>query len=157
MNILIKSAIIFDSSSPFHKKQQDILIEKGIITKISKSIKNPNNYQEIKLDNLHISQGWFDSSVCFGEPGLEERETIANGLNTAAKSGFTAVAVNPNTNPVADNKSTIEFIKHKAFGFATTLYPIGNFTKGAQSTDLAELYDMQNSGAIAFGDYKNVY
>ncbi|MBI9041212.1 dihydroorotase family protein [Lutibacter sp.] len=153
MNILIKSAIIFDSSSPFHQQKNDILIEKGTITKIAKSINNPNNYQEIKLDNLHVSQGWFDSSVCFGEPGLEERETIANGLFTAAKSGFTAVAVNPNTNPVADNKSTIEFIKHKASGFASKLFPIGNFTKGAQSADLAELYDMQNSGAIAFGDY----
>jgi dihydroorotase len=153
MNILIKSAIIVDPSSPFHQQKNDILIEKGIITKISKTIQNSNNYKEIKLENLHISQGWFDSSVCFGEPGLEERETIENGLKTAAKSGFTAVAVNPNTSPVADNKSTIEFIKHKSFGFATNLYPIGNFTKGGQSVDLAELYDMQNSGAIAFGDY----
>lgn len=153
MNILIKSATIFDPSSPFHQQKQDILIEKGFISKISKTIANPNNYQEIKLDNLHVSQGWFDSSVCFGEPGLEERETIANGLKTAAKSGFTAVAVNPNTSPVADNKSTIEFIKHQSFGFATNLYPYGSFTKGAQSADLAELYDMQNSGAIAFGDY----
>ncbi|WP_372745891.1 dihydroorotase family protein [Lutibacter sp.] len=153
MNILIKSATIFDPSSPFHQQKQDILIEKGFISKISKTIVNPNNYQEIKLDNLHVSQGWFDSSVCFGEPGLEERETIANGLKTAAKSGFTAVAVNPNTSPVADNKSTIEFIKHQSFGFATNLYPYGSFTKGAQSADLAELYDMQNSGAIAFGDY----
>jgi len=153
MNLLIKSATIIDPSSPFHNKKNDILIESGSITKISKTIKNPNNYQEIKLDNLHISQGWFDSSVCFGEPGLEERETIENGLHTAAKSGFTAVAVNPNTNPVADNKSTIQFIKNKSQGFATSLYPIGNLTKGGESTDLAELYDMQNFGAIAFGDY----
>ena len=153
MNLLIKSATIIDPSSPFHNKKNDLLIESGSITKISKTIKNPNNYQEIKLDNLHISQGWFDSSVCFGEPGLEERETIENGLHTAAKSGFTAVAVNPNTNPVADNKSTIQFIKNKSQGFATSLYPIGNLTKGGESTDLAELYDMQNFGAIAFGDY----
>ena len=84
---------------------------------------------------------------------MEERETIENGLHTAAKSGFTAVAVNPNTYPAADNKSTIQFIKNKSQGFATSLYPIGNLTKGGESTDLAELYDMQNFGAIAFGDY----
>jgi dihydroorotase len=153
MNLLIKSATIIDQSSLFHRQNHDILIEKGIIKKIGKSIKNTNNFEEITLENLHISQGWFDSSVCFGEPGFEERETIENGLNTAAKSGFTAVAVNPNTNPVADNKSAIEFIKNKANGFATALYPIGNLTKNARSEDLAELYDMQNSGAIAFGDY----
>ncbi|SNR31548.1 dihydroorotase [Lutibacter flavus] len=153
MNLLIKSATIIDPAGPFHKQNLDILIEKGIIKKISNSIKNINNFKEISLENLHISQGWFDSSVCFGEPGFEERETIENGLNTAAKSGFTAVAVNPNTNPIADNKSAIEFIKNKANGFATALYPIGSLTKNAKSEDLAELYDMQNSGAIAFGDY----
>jgi dihydroorotase len=153
MNLLLKSATIIDHSSPFHQQQNDVLIENGMITKIANSIKNIHNFKEIKLENLHISQGWFDSSVCFGEPGFEERETIENGLKTAAKSGFTAVAVNPNVYPVADTKSTIEFLKNKANGFATKLYPIGNLTKGAKGEDLAELFDMQNSGAIAFGDY----
>jgi dihydroorotase len=153
MNILLKSATIIDKVSPFHLQQKDILIKNGIITKISDSIKNTNNLKEIELKNLYVSQGCFDSSVCFGEPGFEERETIKNGLKTAAKSGFTAVAVNPNTNPVADNKSAIEFIKNKADGYVTELFPIGNLTKGAESKDIAELFDMQNSGAIAFGDY----
>ncbi|WP_457610252.1 dihydroorotase [Lutibacter sp.] len=153
MNLLLKFATIIDNTSPFHLQNKDILIENGIVTKIANSIKNTNNYKEIKLDNLHISQGWFDTSVCFGEPGFEERETIENGLKTAAKSGFTAVAVNPNTNPVADTKSTIEFLKNKAVNAATELYPIGNLTKNAKGEDLAELFDMQNSGAIAFGDY----
>lgn len=153
MTILLKSATIIDSSSPFHLQKKDILIENGIIKKIATSIKNETSVKEINLDNLHISQGWFDSSVSFGEPGFEERETIENGLNTAAKSGFTAVAVNPNTYPVVDNKSAIEFIKNKASNTATDLFPIGNLTKGAEGKDLAELFDMKNSGAIAFGDY----
>ncbi|MFA5299589.1 MAG: dihydroorotase [Lutibacter sp.] len=153
MNLLLKSATIFDNSSPFHLQKKDILIENGTITKIADQLKNPKNYQEIKLDNLHISQGWFDSSVCFGEPGFEERETIENGLITASKSGFTAVAVNPNTYPSVDNKSAIQFIKNKANNSATELFPIGNLTKSGNSEDIAELYDMQNAGAIAFGDY----
>lgn len=154
MNLLLKAATIIDKSSPFHQQKKDILIENGVITKIANSIEPSNSIKEINLENLHISQGWFDTSVCFGEPGFEDCETIENGLNTAAKSGFTAVAVNPNTNPVADHKSTIEFLKNNAEGFATKLYPIGSLTKNAESKDLAELYDMQNSGAIAFGDYK---
>ncbi|WP_456376214.1 dihydroorotase [Lutibacter sp.] len=153
MILLLKSATIIDSLSPFHLQKKDILIENGKITKIANLIKANNTIKEIELENLHISQGWFDTSVCFGEPGFEERETIENGLHTAAKSGFTAVAVNPNTYPVADNKSAIEFIKNKATNSATALYPIGNLTKGAESKDIAELFDMQNSGAIAFGDY----
>jgi len=153
MNLLIKSATIIDPSSPFHNKNQDILIENGSISKISKLIENPVKYKEIRLDNLHISQGWFDTSVCFGEPGFEERETIENGLKTAAKSGFTDVAVNANTYPISDNKSAIEFIKNKGNNSATSLHPIGSLTKNAKSEDLAELFDMQNSGAIAFSDY----
>lgn len=153
MKILLKSATIIDNSSPFHLQKMDVLIENGIISKISTSIKNSTDVKEIEFKNLHISQGWFDTSVCFGEPGFEERETIENGLKTAAKSGFTAVAVNPNTYPIADNKSAIEFIKNKSSNFATSLFPIGSLTKASQSKDLAELFDMKNSGAIAFGDY----
>lgn len=153
MKLLLKSATIIDETSKFHHQKKDILIENGVITQIATSIKKPTNCKEIVLENLHVSQGWFDTSVCFGEPGFEERETIKNGLNTAAISGFTAVAVNPNTNPVTDSKATIEFLKNKASKTITQLYPIGAFTKNSEGKDLAELFDMQNSGAIAFGDY----
>ncbi|GGI57415.1 dihydroorotase [Winogradskyella haliclonae] len=154
MNALLKSATIVDSKSDFHNQIVDILIENGVITKISKRISNPKNYREIKLDNLHVSQGWFDSSVSFGEPGFEERETIANGLDTAAKSGFTSVTLNANTNPVIDSNADIAFVLAKADKHAVDLKPIGALTKGSECKDLAELYDMQNAGAVAFYDYK---
>ena len=73
MNALIKSALILDNKSDFHNKTQDILIEDGIITKIANTLKNTNNFQVIQYENLYVSQGWFDSSVCFGEPGYEDR------------------------------------------------------------------------------------
>ncbi|TYC12007.1 dihydroorotase [Bizionia gelidisalsuginis] len=154
MNLLIKSAFIIDTKSDFHNSSQDILIEKGSISKIGQQLDNPNNYKEIALDNLHISQGWFDSSVCFGEPGFEDRETIENGLKTAAKSGFTAVAMQANTYPVIDSNSAIFFVNSKAQDSAVTLLPIGALTKNSESVDLAELYDMRTAGAVAFSDYK---
>jgi len=154
MNILIKSAKIIDNHSKFHQKTRDILIENGKISNIASSIPNAKNYKEIRIKNLYISPGWFDSSVSFGEPGYEERETIANGLKVAGKSGFTAVALNANTNPLVDNKSAVEFLINKAGGHAVSLYPIANLTPQARGIELAELYDMSNSGAIAFGDYK---
>ncbi|OCK44430.1 dihydroorotase [Tenacibaculum soleae] len=154
MTTLLKSATIIDASSPYHKQTKDILITDGIITKIDDSITVKNNDQVVKLDNLHVSTGWFDTSVSFGEPGYEERETIKNGLTVAAKSGFTDVAVNPNTNPVIDNKAAVEFLINKANNFATSLYPIANLTQQNKGIEMAELYDMQQSGAIAFGDYK---
>ncbi|PCI12023.1 MAG: dihydroorotase [Flavobacteriaceae bacterium] len=153
MNILIKSAIIVDQSCKHHFKKRDVLIEKGIIIKIASKIDETPKTKIISLKNLHLSCGWFDTSVSFGEPGYEERETIKNGLTTAANSGFTAVAVNPNTNPKIDNKAAVQFLINKAAGNITDLYPIGNLTKNADGKDLAELFDMQNFGAIAFGDY----
>jgi dihydroorotase len=154
MNILIKSATIIDPKSEFHNTTQDLLIENGVITTISNNIKNSKNYKEVKLENLHISQGWFDSSVSFGEPGYEERETIENGLKTAACSGFTFIAVNPNTNPVIDTNSDITFLNSKANNNAVSLLPIGALTVGSKGVDLAELYDMGTAGAVAFYDYK---
>ncbi len=154
MNILLRSATIIDASSKHHLKKRDILIENGILTKIKASIANTNKAKEINLANLHISQGWFDSSVSFGEPGFEERETITNGLKTAAHSGFTHVAVNTNLNPVTDSKSTIKFLKSEASQNSVNLYPIGALSNKCEGKNLAELYDMKNEGAVSFYDYK---
>lgn len=154
MNVLLKSARIIDSSSKFHNETCDVLIEKGKIEKIAKSIKKTNDYKVITLDNLHISQGWFDSSVCFGEPGFEDRETIENGLKTAAYSGFTSVGLQANTNPVLDSNADIAFVLSKAQNHAVKVLPIGALTKSCESVDLAELFDMKNAGAVAFSDYK---
>ena len=153
MNLIIREATIIDSKSPFHNQMVDVKIKSGTIEKIGSKIPNENGFEEIKLENLHLSQGWFDSSVSFGEPGFEDRETIVNGLNVAAKSGFTAVALQPNSFPIIDNQAQINFVKNKAKGAATELYPIGAFTKDSEGKDMAELFDMKNAGAIAFGDY----
>lgn len=153
MNIILKSTTIIDPTSPFNNKTLDIKIENGIITAIEDNI-HSTDCNEIKIEGLHISQGWFDSSVCLGEPGFEERETISHGLTVAAKSGFTHIAVEPNNKPIADSQSAISFIKHKALGHATEALPIGALTMQSEGNDLAELFDMQNAGAIAFGDYK---
>ncbi len=154
MNILIKSATILDPESDFNTTTQDILVENGRISNIGSQLDNPKHYEELTLDNLHISQGWFDSSVAFGEPGFEERETLENGIKTAAYSGFTTVAVNPNTNPVVDSSTIVSFIKTKSIGTPVQVLPIGALTKNGNGEDLAELFDMKNAGAVAFYDYK---
>ena len=157
MKIIIRQAKIIDPSSTFHNQVVDLKINETIIEKIGKNLTPETDYEEIIHTDLHISQGWFDTSVSLGEPGYEDRETITNGLNVAAKSGFTGVALQPNTFPILDNQSQILFVKQKATHATTELFPIGALTKNSDGTDLAELFDMKNSGAIAFGDYgKNI-
>ena len=154
MKVLVKAAKIIDNESPFNNKVMDILIEDGVINRISSEITGENVDREITYNNLHVSQGWFDSSVNFGEPGFEEREGIENGLKTAAKSGFTAVALNPANDPVTDNKGAVSFLRTRAEKQPVALYPIGALTRNSEGKDMAELYDMQQAGAIGFGDYK---
>ena len=151
--IIIRNAKVIDSKSPFHHQIVSLKINNGIIEEIGKSIDKDDNYKEIEVENLHVSQGWFDSSVSLGEPGFEDRETIANGLEVASKSGFTGIALQPNTFPILDNQSQINFVKQKASNSVTDLFPIGALTKNSDGKDLAELFDMKNAGAIAYGDY----
>ena len=155
MNILLKSAKIIDKhNESLHLKTRDILIKNGVIAKIAAKIEPESKTQVVKHKNLHVSIGWFDSSVSFGEPGYEERETIENGLRTAALSGFTDVVLNPSTHPCPDSSSDIVYLKNAAAGQLTNLYPLGTLTMKADGNDLAELYDMKNAGAVGFYDYK---
>ena len=153
MNLILRKATIIDPQSPFHNQTVDVKITNGIFEKIGSVLPKSKTHQEIELDGLHISQGWFDTSISFGEPGFEDRETIANGLEVAAKSGFTGIALQPNSYPIIDNQSQVHFVKQKATNSATELFPIGALTKTSEGKDLAELFDMKNAGAVAFGDY----
>jgi dihydroorotase len=153
MNLIFKNAVIIDKESPFHNKQADIIVADGLIQQIGRNLSVRDDYEVVELDGLHISQGWFDSSVSLGEPGYEDRETIDNGLNVAAASGFTDIALQPNANPITDNQSHISFLKSKGNGNVVNLHPIGALTKGSEGKDIAEMYDMTNAGAVAFGDY----
>ena len=153
MKILIKSATIVNSESKYHQQKVDILLNNGKIENIGEEISTEAD-KTIEQNNLHVSLGWFDSSVSFGEPGYEERETLDNGIKTAAKSGFTSIAVNPITNPVSDNSTAIKYLKSYQGKYGVNIYPVGALTIKSESVDLAELYDMKNAGAVSFSDVK---
>ena len=154
MNILIKQATIVDSTSPFNGKIMDILIEKGIITQLKKTIANEKNYKTIEADDLCVSVGWLDMQVNFCDPGNEHKETLENGLRAAAKGGFTAVCVMSGTNPPLHNKAQIEYVKNRAKDSLVDVFPIGTISHNQEGKDLSEMYDMQLAGAVAFSDYK---
>ncbi len=153
MKLLIKSAQIIAAESSFHKQTADLLIVDGKLEKIASKITESAD-KVINIDGLHVSLGWFDSSVCIGEPGFEERETLANGLHTAALSGFSAIALNSDNYPAIDHHGAVDYLKHKSAVTPTSIYPIGTLTQKAEGKELAELYDMSLAGAVAFGDYK---
>jgi dihydroorotase len=95
-----------------------------------------------------------DTGVCFGEPGYEARETIAQGLKTAGLSGFGQVLLLPNTLPIPDQTNTLAMMHQKAAHHVVGLKTIGALTKQCNGHDLADLFDMHQSGAVGFFDYK---
>ncbi|PZD78208.1 dihydroorotase family protein [Mesonia sp. K7] len=153
MKILLKNVTVIQPQSKFHQQKVHLFIENGIIKKIDKKGDSKAD-KVIEIKDLHISEGWFDSSVSFGEPGYEDRETLENGLKTTAKSGFTQIALNPNTLPVSDTATALEFLQKNNAKSPVQVYPVGALTQQSKGEHLAELFDMQKVGAIVFGDYK---
>ena len=154
MNVLIKAAKILDASSPHHNTIQDIYIADGVIKKMGGSLSFPAAKQ-ISFKNLHISQGWFDSSVSFGEPGYEERETLAHGLDVAASSGFTHIALNTNTNPKPESRADIAFLLEQANSSPVHIYPKARITTSESENKLAPLRELQVTGAVCFSNHKS--
>jgi dihydroorotase len=154
MKVLIKNAILLSPASPFHGKNLDIFIDNGIISKIGNQL-DISADTIIEIKNLHISSGWVDCFANFCDPGQEFRETLETGANAAAAGGFTEVMLIPNTDPVVSNKSQVEYLVQKSRSLPVTIHPIGAVTKNAEGKELSEMYDMFNTGAVAFSDGLN--
>ncbi len=154
MNILIKQATVIDTTSLHHGKVVDILIEKGIISQIKKSITNDKNYKTIEAKGLKVSVGWIDMQVNFCDPGNEHKETLETGLKASAKGGFTGVCLMSDAHAPMHTKSHIEYVKNKTKDGLVDVFPVGALSHNQEGKDIAEMYDMQKSGAVAFSDYK---
>ena len=151
MKVLIKKAHISHADSPFHGLVKDILVTDGKIEKIADEI-SENADEIIANDNLHVSIGWMDIFANFADPGFEHKENIESGCSAAAAGGFTDVMLVPNTNPAVSTKSQVEYVIQKAANLAINVYPMASLTKNAEGKELAEMYDMHASGALAFSD-----
>jgi dihydroorotase len=154
MKLLIKQAKIICSNTTLHGEIKDIFIEDGVITNISDYL-DVQADKVISSENLHVSMGWMDVFAQFSDPGYEYRETLESGVAAAAAGGFTNVMIAPNTNPTLSSKTQIEYIVQKGSPLAVTIHPIGSITKNADGKELSEMYDMLQSGAIAFSDGTN--
>jgi len=151
MKILIQQACIIDRSSPHNGTTRDIVVENGRITAIGAELSATAD-KVVRHPGLYVSPGWVDIFSHFCDPGYEHKETLVTGAASAAAGGFTDVFVIPNTKPVVDSKSQVEYIRGVAAGLPVNIHPIGAITRGLEGKDLAEMYDMRHSGAVAFSD-----
>jgi len=151
--LLITSATLVSTAHPLHLSIVDVLIKNGKIEKIAKQIKlDDHKVKIIAGEGSFLSVGFFDLNVNFGEPGYETKEDIQTGTLSAVAGGFTAVAVHPNTSPAIHSRSEVSLIVNSSKGNIVDVFPVGAVSRNRDGKELAELYDMKMTGAIAFTD-----
>jgi dihydroorotase len=148
--LLIKNGRVIDPAGGIDKKC-DVLIADGKIAEVG--VVNKTVQTVIDAEGKLVTPGLIDIHVHFREPGDEEEETIASGSMAAVAAGFTSVVCMPNTNPVIENETDIEYIHRKARKTRKThVYTMGAVTKGLQGVELAEMGFMAEAGAVGFTD-----
>ena len=107
----------------------------------------------IDCEGLCLAPGLIDMRVHLGEPGEDYKETLASAGRAATKGGITSMVCLPNTDPVIDDMSVVEFVARRArLQGLSKVYPYGAVTKGLGGKEIAELGLLAESGAVAFTD-----
>ncbi|MES3017874.1 MAG: dihydroorotase [Bacteroidota bacterium] len=154
-NLLIQSATIIDPKSKLNGKVTDILIVDGKISEIGTNIKSSvRDLLTVNAKGQYLSAGFFDLNANFGDPGLETKEDLITGAATASAGGYTGVALMPNTLPPIHSKAEVAYLVNRAKDNLVDIYPLGCISHNCEGKELAEMFDMQQTGAIAFTDGK---
>ena len=131
----------------------DLVIANGRVADQSAIRNQKSEIEEIDASGLIVAPGLIDMHVHLREPGFAHKETIASGARAAAAGGFTTVVCMPNTLPVADNPSTITWIRDRARDTASVhVLPTGAISKNLEGLELAPIASIVQSGVVAITD-----
>jgi dihydroorotase len=150
--ILFQNVRVIDPNSPHHLKMADVHVKNGILV----AIEAPGTISDAGIPQSVqggcISPGWIDMRVHLTVPGFENKEDLVHLASAAVAGGFTGLVCLPNTNPSMDHAGQIRSLLLQAAGLPCAILPVGCVSLGAKGSELAELYDMHNAGAVAFSD-----
>lgn len=152
--ILLKNGLVYLSKEKKIEKR-DILIAGKTIEKIATNITHPDA-QAIDCTDKYIFPGFVDLHCHLRDPGYTYKEDIESGSLSAAKGGFTSICCMPNTNPVIDNISTVNYVARKAREVGKTkIFVIGAMSKGLEGKEIANIAAMVQGGIVAVSDDHN--
>ncbi|MEK7601414.1 MAG: dihydroorotase [Patescibacteria group bacterium] len=130
----------------------DVFVRDGKIAAVGRNLKEKAD-KKIDAKGLTVTPGLIDLHVHFREPGREDKETFETASKAALAGGITAAVAMPNTNPIADNQTVVEFILKRSRDLdLINIYPTGAITKGQEGAMLSEINELKNSGAVAITD-----
>tara|TARA_B100000427_G_scaffold309339_1_gene298293 strand:+ start:7 stop:1293 length:1287 start_codon:yes stop_codon:yes gene_type:complete len=133
-----------------------IIGEDGKIEAAGKKVNTNNIPSREKFTDLkgkYIFPGIVDMRVFVGEPGYEYKENFRTLSKAALSGGVTSVVTMPNTNPVIDNVSIVDFLKRRGRDKSKiNIYPTASLTKNVEGTNMTEFGLLQNKGIIGFTD-----
>ncbi|MBK7510850.1 MAG: dihydroorotase [Chloracidobacterium sp.] len=153
MKLLIANGHLIDPAAQ-ENTGMNVLIEDGKVTAwIKPNDDQPTDCEIFDASGLLVAPGFIDIHVHLREPGQEHKETIASGCAAAVAGGWTSVCPMPNTNPVNDNAAITRYMIEQAerAGLAN-VFPIGAITKSSDGSELAEMGEMKDAGAVAVSD-----
>lgn len=151
MKILIKNGYLVNPSGTAPEGKYDILVENGVISRISRNIP-AKKVKTIDAKDNYVFPGLIDLHCHLREPGREDEETINTGSKAAAAGGFTTVCCMPNTSPPLDNRVTVRFIVDRARDADCEVLPIGTITVNREGRELPPYGEMVQEGAVGFSD-----
>jgi len=152
--LIIRNGRVIDPANGIDKKC-DVLIVGGRIAEVGNcaGLAEKPERKIIDATGRLVTPGLIDMHVHFREPGDEEEETIASGSAAAVAAGFTSVVCMPNTDPVVQHETDVEYVHRKGRQARKThVYVMGAITKGRQGLELAEMGLMTEAGAVGFTD-----
>ena len=148
MKTLIKNARLACPASGLDESGS-LLLEDGIIAAIGNVSEQAD--ETVDAGGLIAAPGLIDLRVKTGEPGAEQKETLATASRAAVAGGVTSMVVMPDTDPVIDDVALVQFIANRGRETAKTrIYPAGALTKGLRGEAMAEIAMMSGSGAVFF-------
>ena len=154
--LLIKNGHVIDPASGLDA-ECDILVENGKVARIQRRIAPANDYEVIDASGKIVAPGLIDCHVHFREPGYEYKETIETGSRAAAKSGFTTVICEPNTNPPIDTVEVVkELMSRVQRKSIVNIYTKACITEGSKSEKLTDIKALASHGRmVALSDDGN--
>jgi len=149
---LLKGVTLVETGHPLNNQIVDIKIQGEVITEIGSDL-DVNAEEVINLSGQMVSSGWIDAEIALSEPGYESKGKLLDDLSSISKNGFTHIGLLPNTLPLPDKGSALSFFNQYKY-LPVSILPFGTMSLDSNGEELAELYDLKQSGAIVYVDYK---